>query len=150
MEQVEGAIIGGEAVNGKRYPKRALFILTLAGLSFSGYMSAVKIFTGTCAFNESCPYFLGYPACWYGFVMYLVMFVIAIMAIARKVADKAALTWTFVVSIIGVLFSGRFAVLEMMNGRWIGGNLGFSTCVYGLVFFVAIAIVSGFRLFRRS
>jgi hypothetical protein len=53
-----------------------LLALASAGLLFSGYLSAVNLFSGTCAFNETCPYFLGYPACWYGFAMYLIIFLV--------------------------------------------------------------------------
>ncbi|MFH1246732.1 MAG: hypothetical protein V1489_03085 [Candidatus Liptonbacteria bacterium] len=121
------------------YPKRALFIFTFAGLLFSGYMSAIKLFTGTCAFNESCPYFLGYPACWYGFAMYLLMFAVAVLVIAKKISDPKALRITLGVSILGVLFSGSFAVLEIMQSGLIAGRLGVSTCVYGLFFYLLIA-----------
>ena len=38
--------------------------LASGGTAFSGYLSAVRLLTGSCAFNESCPFFLGYPACW--------------------------------------------------------------------------------------
>ena len=36
-------------------------LLTLSGVLFSGYMSSIRFFSDQCAFNEPCPYFLGYP-----------------------------------------------------------------------------------------
>src|ERR1019366_10609833 len=62
-----------------------LFILASAGLLFSGYLSAVNLFSHTCAFNESCPFFLGYPACFYGFAMYLVMFFVTGLGVLGRV-----------------------------------------------------------------
>ena len=52
---------------------RLLLALSIAGLLFSGYLSSYRFFSDTCAFNEPCPYFLGYPACYYGFAMFLIM-----------------------------------------------------------------------------
>jgi hypothetical protein len=62
-----------------------LFFLALAGLLFSGYLSTVKFFSDTCAFNESCPLFLGYPACFYGFAMYLIMFCVTGLGVLGRV-----------------------------------------------------------------
>jgi hypothetical protein len=33
--------------------------LAAAGTLFSGYLNTVRLFTGSCAFNESCPFFSG-------------------------------------------------------------------------------------------
>lgn len=120
---------------------KTIFILTAAGLGFSGYLSAVKLLSGSCAFNESCPYFLGYPACWYGFAMYLVMCVMTGLAIFKKVRPLAALTTDVLVSTLGIIFAGSFVVQEVAQSR-LTGVLGLSTCVYGLVFYIAIFIAS--------
>jgi hypothetical protein len=118
-----------------------LFILSSAGLLFSGYLSAVKLVSGTCAFNESCPYFLGYPACWYGFAMYLVMFITTGLAILGKVEIPPAIKTDIVVSLLGILFAGQFVVQEIASTQ-VTGTLGLSTCAYGLIFYVAIFITS--------
>lgn len=119
----------------------SLFALATAGLLFSGSLSAVKLFTGTCAFNESCPYFLGLPACWYGFAMYLVMFIVTGATLTQEEKNKKAIVTDIIVSLLGIVFAGRFVVLEFLQSR-ITGTLGFSTCVYGLVFYIAIFIVA--------
>jgi hypothetical protein len=120
----------------------SLFALATAGLIFSAYLSGIKLFTGTCAFNESCPYFLGLPACWYGFAMYLIMFIVSGAALAWEDKIKKAILTDIIVSSLGILFAGRFVVLEFL--QWgITGTLGFSTCVYGLIFYIAIFIVAG-------
>lgn len=41
---------------------KTILILEIADTLFAGYLSAVKLISHTCAFNESCPYFLEYPA----------------------------------------------------------------------------------------
>lgn len=118
-----------------------LFALASAGLLFSGYLSAVNLFSGTCAFNETCPYFLGYPACWYGFAMYLIMFLVTGFGLLRTSGAKNVFLTDVVVSICGIFFAGSFVVQEFLRSR-ITGTLGLSTCVYGLVFYVLIFIIS--------
>ncbi|KKW46671.1 MAG: hypothetical protein UY96_C0002G0011 [Parcubacteria group bacterium GW2011_GWB1_56_8] len=132
---------------------RITFWLTLAGVLFSGYLSAVKLATGTCAFNESCPYFLGYPACWYGFVMFLAMFFLVLAARYRGLASRASAQWIAWISTAGILFAGQFVWRELV--LWLSsGNpdygLVFPTCVYGLVFYLAIFILSLVMLKRGS
>ncbi len=65
--------------------------LALLGFLFSGYYAATKFFTDTCAFGETCPYFLGYPACYYGFGMFTVLFVTSLVA-AVQGADRCGET----------------------------------------------------------
>jgi hypothetical protein len=126
-----------------------LFVLVSAGLLFSGYLSAVNLFSGTCAFNESCPYFLGYPACWYGFAMYLIMFLVTGLGLLGTSGAKNVFLVDAVVSICGIFFAGTFVVQEFLRSR-ITGSLGISTCTYGLVFYVLILIISLIGNMRTS
>ena len=123
-------------------PLKIILALTVAGLMFSGYLSAVKLFSSTCAFNESCPYFLGYPACWYGFAMYLAMFAVTLLGFLGKMKDSAVLKIDVAVSFVGIIFAGSFAFQELMRSQIVAGQLGLSTCVYGLAFYIAIFILS--------
>lgn len=114
-----------------------LFILISAGLIFSSYLSAVKLFSGACAFNETCPYFLGYPACWYGFSMYLFMFIVTGIGLTRKLPLVALCKADATVSLLGIIFAGSFVVQEIAAAQ-VTGTRGFSTCAYGLIFYIAI------------
>jgi len=118
-----------------------LVLLASAGLLFSGYLSAVNLLSDACAFNEPCPIFLGYPACFYGFAMYLVMFFVTVLGVLGRVGHKKVFLTDGVVSILGILFAGRFVAQEIVQAR-ITGALGLSTCAYGLIFYVSIFIVS--------
>lgn len=123
----------------------AAVILTLAGVLFSGYLSGTKLLTGTCAFNEPCPYFLGYPACWYGFAMFLVMFIASLLAWLYIKNFSAARKINAIVSFLGILFAGRFVWLEIARWMQVGNPnyaLKFPTCVYGLIFYVIIFAIS--------
>jgi len=124
---------------------KTTFYLTLAGSLFSGYLSAKKLFTNVCAFNEGCPYFLGYPACWYGFGMFFIMFIAVILGVRRVISEYAVRSTLITVSFIGILFAGRFVVPEIIQyierGN-LGYTLGLPTCAYGLLFYIIIFIVS--------
>jgi hypothetical protein len=137
----------------EKYLKVAL-PLTLAGVLFAGYLSGIKFFSGTCAFNESCPVFLGYPACYYGFVMFSTMFVATVAALVKKAAGRWPLKFNLVVSIMGMLFSGSFTVREMAvwftDGFKSFGLLGLSTCAYGFVFYIVIFVFTLAALLKKE
>ena len=120
---------------------KIVFIFALAGLIFSGYLSAVKLFSNTCAFDEPCPYFLGYPACWYGFGMYLIIFIATALALLGKADIKSVIKTSAAVSFLGILFAGRFFIQELLQSK-ITGALGLSTCTYGLIFYILIFVLS--------
>lgn len=128
--------------------KMSAFVLSLLGFLFSGYLSAIRLLTDTCAFNEPCPYFLGYPACWYGFAMFSVMFVVSALALARVIWARKSAGILATVSGLGIVFAGYFTVPEII--RLFSGardySLGLPTCAYGLVFYVIIFAVSLFYI----
>ncbi|QQG38246.1 MAG: hypothetical protein HYS26_01700 [Candidatus Kaiserbacteria bacterium] len=123
----------------------ALAVLSVAGVVFSGCLSGVKFFSETCAFNESCPYFFGYPACYFGFALFLSM---AIMLIAYRfsvVGLAGALRALVAVSGVGVLFAGYFTLLEtpvLFKEGIYAYVLGLPTCAYGLLVFAAIFVIA--------
>jgi uncharacterized membrane protein len=118
---------------------------------FSGYLSLVKLLSNTCALNEPCPYFLGYPACWYGFGMFTVLFILAIIS-QWKESTKLIYWFQIVVSLIGIIFAGYFTVPEII--RLFNGtsaySLGLPTCAYGLIFYILIFILATRRLQQLS
>ena len=71
--------------------KRALQVILgigIVGLSFSGYLSYQELFATKAV--QSCPNLgapgtvLGYPACIYGFFMYLAIVVVAALGLRRR------------------------------------------------------------------
>lgn len=126
--------------------------LSLGGTLFAGYLSGVKILTKTCAFGESCPYFLGYPSCWYGFAMFLALSVIALLGGVGKLPERRAAKGLLGVSALGTVFAGSFVVQEVAGwlsaGRVTFYGFGLPTCVYGLVFYVALLAISARQLKR--
>lgn len=121
------------------------FALTLAGVLFSGYLSATKLLVQRCAFGEACPTFAGYPACYFGFGMFFIMFAVSLWALLNAQSALKVKKINLWVSLLGILFAGQFVIPEITN--WIqNGNphyaLFFPTCAYGLVFYAIIFVIS--------
>ena len=120
---------------------KTMFFLGLAGFLFSGYLSAVKLFTSTCAFNSPCPYFLGYPACWYGFTMFTLIFAASIRGWCKNACLKKANKMITIISGLGVLFSGYFTLPEIER-MFSPAPQSLPLCAFGLVFYLLIFIFS--------
>lgn len=67
----------------KQTSLKAILVLAIAGMLFSGYLSYSELFKKTCALG-SCTSVSGIPACVYGFVMYAIVFVIAVLGLRRE------------------------------------------------------------------
>jgi NADH:ubiquinone oxidoreductase subunit 6 (subunit J) len=128
---------------------RLSVILTAAGVMFSGYLSAVRATIGVCAFGESCPFFLGHPACYTGFALFLTLFAISTAGLLAKSDLARPVLANVAVSAVGVAFAGAMVGLELAAVRT-HYNLGLSTCAYGLVFFVAALLTSLAAWLRRN
>ena len=125
--------------------KKTILVFGISGTLFAGYLSAIKFFTSTCALNEACPYFWGYPACYYGFVMFASITVVAILRILGKISDQRALFTTVGISFLGILFAGYFTLGELPKLFSEGLSayfFGLPTCALGLIFFVLIFGIS--------
>jgi len=63
-----------------------IFIISIAGVLFSGYMSFKEIFRRSCLIQkkQDCESKIaGIPVCVYGLIMYLVIFIIALIGILK-------------------------------------------------------------------
>lgn len=124
---------------------KTMFFLGLAGLLFSGYLSAIKLFTSTCAFSEPCPYFLGYPACWYGFALFLIIFISSAQTLFKTISENTLRKILLIVSGLGIVFAGSFTFPEigkLISGAGSNYSLGLPTCAYGLIFYIIIFCLS--------
>lgn len=123
----------------------------MCGTLFAGYLTFFKLFAKSCAFNEPCPYFLGYPACWYGLAMFGAMLIGTLFGLSGKLAVDAAARTNAVISSLGVLFSGYMTWTEVAS--WAVGapkyGLGLPTCAYGLMFYAALLALS-LKALRRG
>lgn len=122
-----------------------VLVFGVAGVLFAGYLSAVKFFSNTCALGESCPYFLGYPACYYGLAMYLTITGFALARVLQWYDSTKANTAILAVSGLGILFSGYFTVLELpilFSQGLTAYVLGLPTCAMGLIMYTIIGALS--------
>ena len=132
---------------------KVLLVLSIAGLLFSGYLSGVKFFTDTCVLNEPCPYFLGYPACYFGFAMFLTLAILGSLLFTNKIKHKNGLADMGIMSLLGVFFAGYFTLREIpiLFERGLSAYvLGLPTCALGLLFYITICILSFYSLLKKK
>ena len=72
----------------ERLALKIILWISVAGMLFSGYLSYGELFAKSCYATAlgmgACTNVLQIPACVYGFVMYLIVFVIAMLGLRKK------------------------------------------------------------------
>jgi uncharacterized membrane protein len=127
---------------------KAVSIISFIGVLFSGYLSFGTVISGVCPLNGECPFFLGYPACYYGLAMFMITLIASLMSFKPK-QDKDNLTKVIlVVSFVGVLFAGYFSVGEILNPR--NYALILPTCVYALIMYILVFIIPLLGLLKKK
>lgn len=114
---------------------------SIAGVLFAGYLTFVKWFTGSCAVRESCPYFLGWPVCVYGFLFYSILTAFSIFILRKQMTHVNGLKSIAAVSFLGILFSGYFSAIQLpalMQNGFAAYTFGVPTCMLGLVMYMLI------------
>lgn len=77
--------------------------------------------------------------------MYFLMTIFTVLGLFGKISLRKTIFADLFVSLAGFLFAGNFVMQEILESKIIG-SLGFSTCVYGLLFYIAIIIISSIAL----
>jgi hypothetical protein len=130
-----------------RYARSALAV-SATGTAFSGYLSAKRLLSGMCAFDESCPFFLGHPACYYGFALFAALFLVAVVASLTKTRRAWPALLNAALATAGIVFASSMTALDIRSGAH--HPLLLPTCAWGLVFFAAMLGLSVARLLRRA
>jgi hypothetical protein len=72
----------------KQTSLKTIFVISILGMLFSGYLSWGELIARSCYATNlglgACTNVAGVPACVYGFVMYLIVFVISILGLRSK------------------------------------------------------------------
>ncbi len=73
----------------KKIALRIILIISVAGLLFSGYLSYGELVQKACpvglpAQAGGCSNVLGAPACVYGFIMYLIVFIVSAIGLKSE------------------------------------------------------------------
>jgi len=78
----------------KQTALKVILILAIAGMLFSGYLSYGEIIAKSCYAAKlgmgQCTQVFKLPACVYGFVMYLIVFVISILGLQNSSNSDSA------------------------------------------------------------
>ena len=118
-----------------------ILVFSIIGMLFAGYLTISKVVLGYCPLTEPCPTIFGYPACIYGFVLFITLFVsvLVLNAKPKNVVSKNLLKY---VSLFGILFALFSIYLELFTIHCVGGckySLIIPTCFYGLIMYIVIA-----------
>ncbi len=65
-----------------------ILIIAIAGMIFSGYLSYTELTQKTCALGGGCSSLIGIPTCVYGFIMYFLVFLIALLCLLRRKREE--------------------------------------------------------------
>jgi uncharacterized membrane protein len=120
---------------------KAIFIIALVGMLFSGFLTVQKLFSGTCSLKEGCAYLFGLPTCLYGLIMFAAIALISFLVIIKKTRPAPAKTATLALAAIGILFSGYYSITELTSCNGCSYSLLLPACVYGLVMYLTVGII---------
>lgn len=134
----------------------ATLAFSFLGVLLSGYLSYWNLFGPSCHQGPlnwlvSCGgpkkvLIFGQPTCIYGFVMFLTVFILALVNLLAANPKKNITLAVVVLGIVGTLFSGGLTIYEILFLKLT--FTGFPACVYGLFFYLGILITSIFT-YRR-
>ncbi len=127
-------------------PLALLAVASLAGVAYSGYLTYVTFLSGVGACEN---FYFGYPSCFYGFLLYSMVFVFGFML---------ALLWrtvrAMVVTVLGASGVGFAAFLTgyVLALRSCGSFLifGVPPCVMGLGMFAVVFLISVSLLMQKQ
>jgi len=129
---------------------KTIFIFSLIGFLFSGYMTFSDVILGYCPMKEGCPLIFGYPACIYGFVIFTALLITSIMLLKKdEKKSKKIKQLIFWISLAGVLFALYSSILEIFFTKCIGKceyTLILPTCIYGFIMYLVVFAKSAFEL----
>jgi hypothetical protein len=137
---------------GKNLTLKRYFVIATAiaaaGSLFSGYLSFERMTSGVCAFSEPCPFFLGQPACYTGFALFLGAFAVSFLGWLFQVESVRPAIFNCVLGALGVSFAGRLTAVELRAHE--SYRLGLPTCAWGFIFFFALLVISVWAVIARE
>ena len=127
-------------------PLGLLTLTSLVGVAYSGFLTYLSYSTGTSACER---YFFGYPSCFYGFVLYALVFVWAftLLLIWRTARAIAAVT----LSVSGVGFSAFLTGYVLSMSSCVNlAIFGVPPCVMGLAMFLTVFLLAASLFMQES
>jgi uncharacterized membrane protein len=68
----------------KNLALKAILVIAIAGMAFSGYLSYGELTSGACPIGGGCSQLAGIPTCVYGFVMYTIVLIVSVLGLKAK------------------------------------------------------------------
>ena len=126
-------------------------LMATVGIAFSGYLSGVQWLSGVCSPTPLRSFFLGYPACYTGFILFTAMLLAAATALVARVKSSWPVAANVAVSAVGVAFAGRLTFVELMTNHSPSAySADLRSSAYGLAFFGAVFGVSCVARWRST
>jgi len=112
-----------------------VLLIILIGIGFSGFLTAGDLY-GSCPLEGGCTAFFGYPACMYGLLMYLLLFIFFVLTWGNKIAEKIGQKVIAIISVIGMIFAASLTYQEYLFGEPL------SVCAAGFVMYLLIFLLT--------
>ncbi len=128
----------------KRVVLEIISVFAVVGVLFSGYLTYYTFASG----RPGCEVFiLGMPSCFYGTIMYLVVFALSVSLAVKQAARNWKTLALSAISFVGILFAAylTFATLSAVSCTNFD-IFGVPPCVYGLVMYLALLSLAALEL----
>jgi hypothetical protein len=125
----------------KKYFNKIILIFSIIGILFSGTLSYFSMVLGKCLLKDPCPVFFGLPSCFYGFILFLTLIILSVLAMLKEKKRDNLMDGIYYLSIIAVLyaiFSASYEVFYLCADGSCKYSLGLPTCIYGLIMYLVI------------
>lgn len=119
---------------------KVLLVFAVAGVLFSGYLSYYTFASG----HPACElFFFGMPSCFYGLIMYLLVFLLAFSLSINSATRSTRTIAMALVAEVGIIFATTLTtyVISAVSCTKLD-ILGIPPCVYGLaMYLILLALV---------
>lgn len=112
----------------------AAIAVSAVGVVYSGYLSYVSLFTGAGGCES---YYFGLPACFYGFVIYLLTLVVGVALLLGRRNWRAGLI--VAISLGGMVFSAYLTLYVLSLRSCVSLQvMGVPPCILGLAMYAVV------------
>ncbi|HKT22932.1 MAG TPA: hypothetical protein VJR06_10055 [Nitrososphaerales archaeon] len=128
-----------------RLPLALLLLTSVVGTAYSGYLTYITYSSGRSACEA---FYFGFPSCFYGFLIYSVVFTLSLASLLMWKTARAAAA--VVLGAAGVGFSAFLTgYVVSLNACVNLSILGIPPCAMGLGMFTVVLVIAG-SLFRSA
>ncbi len=117
-----------------------IIILSIIGILFSGYLT---YYTFTTGFGACELFFFGMPSCFYGLIVYVLIFIFSMLLIRAGLKNKKSILLA-ALSLFGVAFAATLTAYIISKGPTCASLsfFGVPPCLLGLVMFAILFVLA--------